>query len=196
MLPGDAASDDTDGRSVHAKDFRRFSVGQSDAANPSDIVFGEFGCARPTSPRLPVAALPVVDVVGIGSNAKMVGLHADSSVTRMQHAHPVRNRSNVDAVCRNVGGDMDSTQPESTVAVRVGVSGPVPTTFTRRVAGHVGGERFSFSDASPTHDGTGGRVTVSTVPFVVRVAQPLGFSRMCATKYRALHLSKFTQAGS
>ena len=196
MFPGDAVTDNADSGAVNAKGCRHLGVRKISTPKPSHVFFGQLGVPHLITSRLPVTPLPVGHIVGIGSNAKMPGLHADSPIARMKHMQSIGNRADVNTVRRNMSGNMDTVQSESTVPVWIGVTSPVPTTFNRRLSRHVSGERFSLSDSTPTHNRPSGRVTVTPQPGVVRTAQPLGYSRICAINYRTLHLSKFTQSGS
>jgi len=192
MFPGDAVTDDADSGTVNPKGCRHLGVRKIRTPKPSNVFLGQFGVPHSITSHLPVSSQLICDVVAISSNANVLGLHTDWPVASMKDMHAVRDGADVNAVCRNMSGNVPAAQTESTVPVRIGVPSPVPTARLWRQSRHVGSERFSLSDAPPTHDRASRGISVAAVPFVMRVAQPLGFSRVYTTINRALHLSKST----
>lgn len=192
MLPGMATANNADSGTVNPEGCRSFGVRKIHASKPSNILLGQLGAAHLDASWLPVSFHPVGNIVAIRSDANMLGLHTNWPIAGMKDMHALGDGADVNAVCRNVSGNMLAAQTESTVPVGIGVPRPVPATVSRGRSRHVSGERLCLGDASPSQARASGWVTVAAVSFVMRVAQSLGFSRVCATIYRALHLSKFT----
>ncbi len=80
------------GNPVSARNFRR-SVYASQRPNSPDLVFGKPSPAMTFSPGLSSLLLPISEVVGIGAEKQVLGIHAHRVVAGMKHLGARRNDS-------------------------------------------------------------------------------------------------------
>lgn len=117
-----------------AKYFSNCSLGKVAFSDRQHIAFSEFRCVDACSLRMPITTYCISDVVRCGPNAKVSGLYADASITRVQNTKSLC-RAVVNSIRKHMRPDIGAVQVDFPVSMGVDCSRPVPTPLAGRETG-------------------------------------------------------------
>lgn len=182
VLPGFAASDNTDVDLAHPECFGQECMGQTASSDGQYFSFGQFCSIHSLASGLTISFDHLPGVVSIVSGVQVGGLTADRTIAPMQDTGSRfcdRVMGVVDLVCHDMGKSMFPGAPEYSVPIRHAAR-PVPTPLGGRFVGHMPFKGLNLREVRRLRGrylGNPQRVTVSPPSHVMRFAPLSGIQR-------------------
>lgn len=154
MFPGDAKTNISNGVVAHSELPGKLTARQSALFDHKNVGGGELGVS-PIFPYRESAARHCVGyVVGVRPYSQTVRVNADRAVAVVKDLQPFGDRTKVDAMRDNVSldysldgvGDTEDPVPSTDGSS----SGPIPTAFFGRIAGHIPSKDFGLAQSLGT----------------------------------------------